>query len=80
VFTAVVAHTPLLTVISNSHIQDVLMVAYLSNLIRTQIDLSNRMATAALTLGTGESTDQREGGQREGGQKGGQDQRRGRRG
>jgi len=56
----------------NNHIQDVLMVAYLSNLIRTQIDLSNRMATAALTLGTGESTEQREGGQR-----GGHDGRRG---
>ena len=29
------------------------MVSYLANTIRTQIDLSNRLATAALTLGTG---------------------------
>ncbi|KAI4143142.1 MAG: hypothetical protein LQ340_007102, partial [Diploschistes diacapsis] len=39
----------------NNHIQDVLVVSYLANTIRTQIDLSNRLATAALTLGnTGE--------------------------
>ena len=38
---------------SNNHIQDVLVVSYLANTIRTQIDLSNRLATAALTLGTG---------------------------
>ena len=29
----------------NSHIQDVLMVSYLANTIRTQIDLSGRLAT-----------------------------------
>ena len=39
---------------SNNHIQDVLVVSYLANTIRTQIDLANRLATAALTLGTGE--------------------------
>jgi translation initiation factor 3 subunit F len=33
---------------SNNHIQDVLVVSYLANTIRTQIDLSNRLATAAL--------------------------------
>ncbi|CUS09384.1 unnamed protein product [Tuber aestivum] len=30
----------------NTHIQDVLLVAYLANTIRTQIDLSNRLASA----------------------------------
>jgi translation initiation factor 3 subunit F len=40
---------------SNAHIQDVLVVSYLANTIRTQIDLSNRLATAALTLGTGDA-------------------------
>lgn len=39
---------------SNNHIQDVLIVSYLANTIRTQIDLSNRLATAALTLGAGD--------------------------
>ncbi|KAF4126296.1 translation initiation factor 3 subunit F [Geosmithia morbida] len=34
----------------NSHIQDVLMVSYLANTIRTQIDLSQRLATANLVL------------------------------
>lgn len=63
----------MLTLHSNNHIQDVLVVSYLANTIRTQIDLSNRLATAALTLGTGdaltgESGDKREGGDR---QKGG---------
>ncbi len=37
----------------NNHIQDVLVVSYLANTIRTQMDLSNRLATAALTLGGG---------------------------
>jgi translation initiation factor 3 subunit F len=37
-----------LTIRSNNHIQDVLVVSYLANTIRTQIDLSNRLATAAL--------------------------------
>ena len=40
---------------SNNHLQDVLMVSYLANTIRTQIDLSNRLATAALTLGGGDA-------------------------
>ncbi|KKK18429.1 putative eukaryotic translation initiation factor 3 subunit EifCf [Aspergillus rambellii] len=38
----------------NNHIQDVLVVSYLANTIRTQMELSNRLATAQLTLG-GES-------------------------
>jgi len=38
----------------NNHIQDVLVVSYLANTIRTQMDLSNRLATAALTLGGAE--------------------------
>jgi len=58
----------------NNHIQDVLTVAYLANTIRTQIDLSNRLATAALTLGGGEGGDggqhQREGGGQRGGRGG----------
>ncbi|KAI2624928.1 Mov34-domain-containing protein [Hypoxylon sp. NC1633] len=33
----------------NNHIQDVLMVSYLANSIRTQIDLSQRLATATLS-------------------------------
>ena len=64
---------------SNNHIQDVLVVAYLANTIRTQIDLSNRLATAALTMGggdgfsggqtngTGADTNQRGGGSQRGG-------------
>ncbi|KAL9127999.1 MAG: hypothetical protein Q9217_003225 [Psora testacea] len=38
----------------NNHIQDVLVVSYLANTIRTQIDLSNRLATAALHMGAGD--------------------------
>ena len=56
---------------SNNHIQDILLISYLSNTIRTQIDLSNRLATAALTMGSGnpeatsgEGGDRRQGGQR----------------
>ncbi|EIT79153.1 putative eukaryotic translation initiation factor 3 subunit EifCf [Aspergillus flavus] len=49
----------------NNHIQDVLVVSYLANTIRTQMELSNRLATAQLTLG-GES------GNAESGQRGGQ--------
>ena len=52
---------------SNNHIQDVLVVSYLANTIRTQIDLSNRLATAALiTPGAGDITG--EDGKKEGGQ------------
>ena len=40
-----------LTLYSNNHIQDVLVISYLANTIRTQIDLSTRLATAALTMG-----------------------------
>lgn len=39
----------------NNHVQDVLTVSYLANMIRTQMDLSNRLATAQLTMGSGES-------------------------
>ncbi|KAG9680888.1 hypothetical protein KCU95_g15225, partial [Aureobasidium melanogenum] len=53
------------------HIQDVLLVSYLANTIRTQIDLSNRLATAALTMGTEASTTQ------ESDKKGNQNQKRG---
>lgn len=45
----------MLMMYSNAHIQDVLVVSYLANTIRTQIDLSNRLATAALTLGGGDA-------------------------
>ncbi|KAI9796070.1 MAG: hypothetical protein M1825_000876 [Sarcosagium campestre] len=38
----------------NNHIQDVLVISYLSNTIRTQIDLSNRLAMAALITGAGD--------------------------
>jgi translation initiation factor 3 subunit F len=55
----------------NNHIQDVLVVSYLANTIRTQIDLSNRLATAALTLGTGDALSGETGGKEGGGQKGG---------
>ncbi|KAK1967531.1 hypothetical protein LZ32DRAFT_605413 [Colletotrichum eremochloae] len=64
----------------NNHIQDVLMVSYLANTIRTQIDLSQRLAVANLTSGEkdgegkptegGEKGEQRGGGGR-GGKRGG---------
>ena len=57
---------------SNNHIQDVLLVSYLANTIRTQIDLSNRLATAALTMGAESSG----GSEQKGGQKGGQQNQR----
>lgn len=53
---------------SNNHIQDVLVVSYLANTIRTQMELSNRLATAQLTLG-GEGASAEAGAQR--GQRGG---------
>lgn len=40
----------------NNHIQDILMVSYLANTIRTQMDLSNRLPTAQLTMGGGDSS------------------------
>ncbi|GFF27882.1 eukaryotic translation initiation factor 3 subunit F [Aspergillus udagawae] len=52
----------------NNHIQDVLVVSYLANTIRTQMELSNRLATAQLTLG-GEAGSAEAGAQR--GQRGG---------
>ncbi|KAF7172008.1 hypothetical protein CNMCM5623_004254 [Aspergillus felis] len=52
----------------NNHIQDVLVVSYLANTIRTQMELSNRLATAQLTLG-GEAGSAETGAQR--GQRGG---------
>ncbi|KAF2770071.1 eukaryotic translation initiation factor 3 subunit F [Teratosphaeria nubilosa] len=52
----------------NNHIQDVLLVSYLANTIRTQIDLSNRLATAALTMG-GESSGPGGDGPQKGGQR-----------
>lgn len=68
----------LLILSSNNHIQDVLVVSYLANTIRTQIDLSNRLATAALTMGAGDGLGggqvngtSAEGGQRGSGQRGG---------
>ncbi|KAJ5587881.1 JAB1/Mov34/MPN/PAD-1 [Penicillium hispanicum] len=61
----------------NNHIQDVLVVSYLANTIRTQMELSNRLATAQLTLGGGESAgaggEGQQRGQRSG--KGGRQQR-----
>ena len=66
---------------SNNHIQDVLVISYLANTIRTQIDLSQRLATAALTMGptdgigsTGDESGRKGGrdGQRSGKGRGGQ--------
>ncbi|KAF7720061.1 Eukaryotic translation initiation factor 3 subunit F [Penicillium ucsense] len=61
----------------NNHIQDVLVVSYLANTIRTQMELSNRLATAQLTLGGGEASGvSGEGNQRnQRGGKGGRQQR-----
>ena len=42
----------------NNHIQDVLTVSYLANTIRTQMDLSNRLAIAQLTMGDRPETGQ----------------------
>lgn len=55
----------------NNHIQDVLTVSYLANTIRTQMDLSNRLATAQLTLGTGGGGSSGEGGAAGGNKEGG---------
>lgn len=46
---------------SNTHIQDVLVVSYLANTVRTQMELSTRLATAQLTLGGGEGSAPSEG-------------------
>lgn len=53
----------------NNHVQDVLTVSYLANTIRTQMDLSNRLATAQLTMGGPETTGAKEG--EKGGERGG---------
>ncbi|OAA53235.1 Mov34/MPN/PAD-1 [Niveomyces insectorum RCEF 264] len=59
----------------NNHIQDVLMVSYLTNTIRTQIDLSQRLATSTLNLGDKDDKKEVEEGKSErsgtGGQRGG---------
>ncbi|KAK1093267.1 hypothetical protein LTR48_002656 [Friedmanniomyces endolithicus] len=59
----------------NNHIQDVLLVSYLANTIRTQIDLSNRGGDQQKQQGGGERGGERGGQRREGG--GGQQQRSG---
>ncbi|KAI1483101.1 hypothetical protein K445DRAFT_186693 [Daldinia sp. EC12] len=51
----------------NNHIQDVLMVSYLANSIRTQIDLSQRLATAALAADESGKTDGKDDGKEGGG-------------
>ena len=45
----------------NNHIQDVLMVSYLANTIRTQIDLAQRLATAPLIGGHAEGAERKDG-------------------
>ena len=62
---------------SNNHIQDVLLVSYLANTIRTQIDLSNRLATAALTMEASGTAGAQEGQKQGGGQR--QDRQQGQR-
>lgn len=52
----------------NNHIQDILVVSYLTNTIRTQIDLSQRLATATITMGSSNEVAATGGG--EGGEKG----------
>lgn len=61
----------------NNHIQDVLVVSYLANTIRTQIELSQRLATATLTMG---GSDVLASGSGEGGEKSERGQRGGKRG
>jgi translation initiation factor 3 subunit F len=56
----------------NNHVQDVLTVSYLANMIRTQMDLSNRLATAQLTMGGAETSTADKGNQRQNRQGGGQ--------
>jgi translation initiation factor 3 subunit F len=60
----------------NNHIQDVLVVSYLANTIRTQIDLSQRLATSTLTMGGSDALaatggEAGEKGEQRGGQRGG---------
>ncbi|PVH85346.1 Mov34-domain-containing protein [Cadophora sp. DSE1049] len=63
----------------NNHIQDVLVVSYLANTIRTQIELSQRLATATLTMG-GSDAVAATGGESGGGEKGQRGGRGGKRG
>lgn len=63
----------------NNHIQDVLMVSYLANSIRTQIDLSQRLATAALANEEGKA-DGKDGEKDGKGERGERGQRGGKRG
>lgn len=62
----------------NNHIQDVLMVSYLANTIRTQIDLSQRLAVANLISGEKEGENKTEGGEKRDSQRGGGNKRGGR--
>ena len=64
----------------NNHIQDVLMVSYLANTIRTQIDLAQRLATAPLVGGFGEPAEKKEGEEGSGKTEGGRGGRGGKRG
>ncbi|KAJ9142245.1 Mov34-domain-containing protein [Coniochaeta hoffmannii] len=64
----------------NNHIQDVLMVSYLANTIRTQIDLAQRLGTATLIGFDGEKKEEGEGGDRKDGRKDGGGGRGGKRG
>ncbi|KAG9246286.1 hypothetical protein BJ878DRAFT_297012 [Calycina marina] len=72
----------------NNHVQDVLVISYLANTIRTQIELSQRLATSTLTMGgtdvlsaAGEGGEKREGqGGDRGGKRGGRGGNRGGRG
>lgn len=54
----------------NNHIQDILVVSYLANTIRTQIELSQRLATATLTMGGSDVLAANGGGEGQGGEKG----------
>jgi len=54
----------------NNHIQDVLMVSYLANSIRTQIDLAQRLATSALVGNDKEGADKAKEGEEGSGAKG----------
>lgn len=64
----------------NNHIQDVLMVSYLANTIRTQIDLSQRLALANLSDGVKIDGDAKPDGERTGGNRGDRGGKRGGRG
>ncbi|KAK6351693.1 hypothetical protein TWF718_004843 [Orbilia javanica] len=48
---------PELEKLFNTHLQDVLLVSYLANTIRTQIDLSNKLASAVGTIAAPPKTD-----------------------